>query len=110
LITTDLAMEEGREVFAVPGEITSSLSAGTNALLKLGAAPLTSAADVLATFGIESEKAQGEQSPLLELLPASTDELVRRTGLGADEVARALVELELAGQVSVQEGIYRGLR
>jgi DNA processing protein len=110
LITTDLAMEEGREVFAVPGEITSSLSAGTNALLKLGAAPLTSAADVLATFGIESEKAQGEQSPLLELPPASTDELVRRTGLGADEVARALVELELAGQVSVQEGIYRGLR
>jgi Predicted Rossmann fold nucleotide-binding protein involved in DNA uptake len=33
-----LALEEGREVFAVPGEITSSLSAGTNGLLKLGAA------------------------------------------------------------------------
>src|SRR5438045_8170751 len=46
LITADLALEEGREVFAVPGEITSSLSAGTNDLLKLGASPLTRAADV----------------------------------------------------------------
>src|SRR5581483_710496 len=41
LITADFAVEEGREVFAVPGEITSSLSAGTHALLKLGASPLT---------------------------------------------------------------------
>jgi DNA processing protein len=107
LITTDLAMEEGREVLAVPGEITSSLSAGTNALLKLGAAPLTSAADVLASFGIEPVPAQGEQSPLLELLPASADELVRKTGLGADAIARALVELELEGRVTMSEGVYR---
>jgi DNA processing protein len=109
LITADLALEEGREVFAVPGEITSSLSAGTNALLKLGAAPLTSAADVLASFGIEPEPVQGERSPLLELLPASADELVRGTGLGADEIARALVELELAGLVTVADGLYRPL-
>jgi DNA processing protein len=107
LITADLALEEGREVFAVPGEITSSLSAGTNALLKLGAAPLTAAADVLASFGIEPEPAQAASSPLLELLPASADELVRRTGLAADEIARALVELELAGLVSASEGLYR---
>jgi DNA processing protein len=107
LITADLALEEGREVFAVPGEITSSLSAGTNALLKLGAAPLTAAADVLASFGIEPEPVQGESSPLLELLPASADELVRQTGLGADEVARTLVELELEGRVVVRDGMYR---
>ncbi len=107
LITTDLALEEGRDVFAVPGEITSSLSAGTNALLKLGAAPLTGAADVLASFGLEPERAQAARSPLLELLPASADELVRRTGLGADEVARALVELELEGRVAVHDGVYR---
>jgi DNA processing protein len=109
LITADLALEEGREVFAVPGEITSSLSAGTNALLKLGAAPLTSAADVLASFGIEPEPVQGETSPLLELLPASADELVRKTGLGPDEVARTLVELELEGRLSVSDGVYRRL-
>ncbi|HEY3462595.1 MAG TPA: DNA-processing protein DprA [Gaiellaceae bacterium] len=110
LITADLALEEGREVFAVPGEITSALSAGTNALLKLGAAPLTAAGDVLASFGIEPAPAAGEASPLLELLPASADELVRKTGLGADEVARALVELEIDGRVASQEGIYRSLR
>lgn len=110
LITADLALEEGREVFAVPGEITSALSAGTNALLKLGAAPLTGAADLLASFGIEQEPDRGERSPLLELLPASADELVRKTGLGADEVARELVELEIAGQVASREGIYRSLQ
>jgi len=107
LITADLALEEGREVFAVPGEITSALSAGTNALLKLGATPLTGAGDVLASFGIQPEPAQSERSPLLELLPASADELVRRTGLGADEIARTLVELELAGRVTVADGLYR---
>ena len=107
LITADLALEEGREVFAVPGEITASLSAGTNALLKLGCAPLTGAADVLALFGIEPEPVRGESSPLLELLPASADELVRQTGLGADEIARTLVELELEGRVVMRDGLYR---
>jgi DNA processing protein len=106
LITADLALEEGREVFAVPGEITSALSAGTNGLLKLGASPLTSAADVLAAFGIEAEPPK-EGSPLLDLLPATADELVRATGLDASEIARELVELELAGRVVVYDGMYR---
>jgi DNA processing protein len=108
LITADLALEEGREVFAVPGEITSALSAGTNALLKLGAAPLTSATDVLHSFGIEPEpEAAGESSPFLDLLPASADELVRQTGLQAAEVAAALVELELEGRAVAHDGVYR---
>ncbi len=107
LITADLALEEGREVFAVPGEITSSLSAGTNNLLKLGASPLTAASDVLSSFGIELEPEPQESSPLLELLPASADELARRTGLSAGEIARALVELELVGRVAVHDGVYR---
>ena len=107
LITADLALEEGREVFTVPGEITSALSAGTNDMLKLGASPLTSARDVLSSFGIEPAREAAESSPLLELLPASADELVRITGLGAEEIARALVELELAGRVAVYDGVYR---
>ncbi len=53
LITADLALEEGREVLAVPGEITSALSQGANALLRLGATPVTCAADVLEAIGIE---------------------------------------------------------
>src|SRR6266511_1936742 len=47
LITADLALEEGREVLAVPGEITAALSRGTNDLLRLGATPLVTAEDVL---------------------------------------------------------------
>ena len=107
LITADLALEEGREVFTVPGEITSALSAGTNDLLKLGASPLTSARDVLLSFGIDPAQEAGESSPLLELLPASADELAQKTGLGAGEIARTLVELELAGRVAVYDGVYR---
>jgi DNA processing protein len=106
LITADLALEEGREVFTVPGEISSALSAGTNALLKLGATPLTAASDVLLAFGIE-ETAPTNRDGLLDLLPASADELVRRTGRPAAEIARALVELELAGSAAAHEGIYR---
>lgn len=110
LITADLALEEGREVFAVPGEITSSLSAGANALLKLGAAPLTAAADVLACFGIEPEEERAARGGLLDLLPATADELTRRTGLPAGEIARTLVELELAGLVAAADGLYRAAR
>lgn len=118
LITADLALEEGREVLAVPGEITAALSAGTNALLKLGASPLTSAADVLAAFGIEPEAppatapggAAGRLLALLRESPAGADELARRAGLDADEVARALVELELAGLVAATDGVYRPAR
>jgi DNA processing protein len=107
LITADLALEEGREVFAVPGEITSALSAGTNALLKLGASPLTCADDILSCFGIESASVVRVDSALLDLLPASADELVRRTGRTAADIARELVELELAGAASVYDGVYR---
>jgi DNA processing protein len=115
LITADLALEEGREVFAVPGEITSALSAGTNALLKLGASPLTCAADVLSCFGLEAaESAQavpfGDAGQVLELLrgsAAGADEIARATGLPASVVARALVELELGGRVIAADGLYR---
>jgi DNA processing protein len=114
LITADLALEEGREVFAVPGEITSSLSAGTNGLLKLGAAPLTAAADVLAAYGLDRPsrrpEPRGRAGELLEILrrgPAAADELARSTGLGAGEVARALVELELLGLAVQADGVFR---
>jgi DNA processing protein len=106
LITADLALEEGREVFAVPGEIGSALSAGTNALLKLGAAPLTSAADVLASFGL-APVAPLVDDGLLRHLPATVDELVHATGRSAADVSRTLVDLELAGRVTAFDGVYR---
>jgi site-specific DNA recombinase len=89
-------------------KITSALSAGTNDLLKLGASPLTQAADVLSCFGLEAAaKSSAATSALLELLPATADELVRRTGLSSAEVARELVELELAGLAHGVDGVYR---
>jgi DNA processing protein len=116
LITADLALEEGREVFAVPGEITSALSAGTNGLLRLGATAATSAADVLEMFGLTPpEPASPDLGPsavaVLTRLrdgPTSADELVRALALGAGAVAAALAELELHGLATECSGIYRG--
>ena len=115
LITADFALEEGREVFAVPGEITSSLSAGSNALLRLGATPVTRAEDVLESFGLErpvrSGPELGETAALVlaQVREAArgADEVVRATGLPAGAVAVALTELELAGVVSEEDGVYR---
>jgi hypothetical protein len=113
LITADFALEEGREVFAVPGEITSSLSAGTNALLRLGATPLTSAADVLEALGVAAPEAPepelgADAAAVLALLghgPATADELTRASGLEAGAVGAALVELELAGLAVAVAGV-----
>ena len=115
LITADFALEEGREVLAVPGEITSSLSAGTNALLRLGATPVTCAADVLEAFGIEPAKPEavalgGVAGVLLERLSAgalTADELLRGSGVDPGAGSAALIELELAGRVSLEDGVYR---
>ena len=115
LITADFALEEGREVFAVPGEITSALSAGSNALLRLGATPLTAARDVLESYGVTAPEAAAAKlgttaTAVLERIrdgAAGADELARATGLSAGELAVALTELELAGAVAEQEGIYR---
>jgi DNA processing protein len=109
LITADFALEEGREVFAVPGEITSRLSDGTNALLRLGATPLTTAGDVLESLGIAAVPAVPPSHPLLDLMPASADELVGRSGLSAGEVAAGLAELEVAGLAVEGDGVYRRL-
>jgi DNA processing protein len=115
LITADFALEDGREVMVVPGEITSALSEGTNALLRLGATPLTRAADVLETYGlaavveVEAEP-EGDAAAVLEKLratAASIDELARATGLSPGDVAAALIELELSGWVSEADGVYR---
>jgi DNA processing protein len=118
LITADFAVEEGREVFAVPGEITSALSAGSNALLRLGATPLTCAADVFESYGIAPAAAAapdvGEQAlaalERIRLGAISADELARALGIGAGELAVLLTELELAGTIQEEDGVYRASR
>lgn len=116
LITADLALEEGREVLAVPGEITSSLSAGSNALLRLGATPLTCVDDVFESLGLERERSRppvdGVAASILDLLDvaaATSDELARRARLPPEQIAAALVELELAGLAAQADGVWRAV-
>jgi DNA processing protein len=118
LITADLALDEGREVMAVPGEITSHLSRGANALLRLGATPVTSAGDVLEALGLDPQPATappqleprlaGVHAAVVDA-PATADELAALTGLEAGAVAAALAELELLGLVAESGGLYRGV-
>lgn len=115
LITADFALEEGREVLAVPGEITSALAAGANALLRLGATPLTCAQDVLESYGLDVATPPppelGETATVvLERIregALGADELARATDLSAGDLAVVLTELELAGVVNEEDGVFR---
>jgi DNA processing protein len=117
LITADFALEEGREVLAVPGEITSALSAGTNALLRLGATPVTAPTDVLEALGVEPAEQAVSQvgEPARTLLARlrdgalTADELVRASDVDAAQVSAALLELELARLVALEDGVYRAV-
>jgi DNA processing protein len=101
------------------GETTSSLSAGTNGLLKLGATPLTSSDDVLDVLGVdrpapsEAVDVSPEAAKLLELVreaPAGPDELAARGAIDAGTASVALTELELAGLVAAADGVYRAAK
>jgi DNA processing protein len=109
-------LEEGRDVLTVPGEITSALSRGTNALLRLGAVAVTGSDDVLEAIGFDppapAERAvmsAGASSVLAALDQGATtaDEIARATTLDPAGVAVALTELELTGLVEARSGIYR---
>jgi DNA processing protein len=104
-------------VLAVPGEITSALSRGSNALLRVGAVPVTCAGDILEAIGLEPDPsgppAPADGSPAAMVLDAvdagatTADEVVRATGLASGAVAAVLVELELGGVVAVSAGVVR---
>ena len=82
-----------------------------------GATPLTRPEDVLELFGLEAVRPEREtvgpaaQAVLARLQeePRGADALSRATELGAGEVAAALAELELAGLVAEDAGVYRGV-
>ena len=115
LITADFALEEGREVFAVPGEITSALSAGTNALIRLGATPVTCAGDILELFDLNPVQPENASlgraaQTLLERLhdgALTADELMRVSGVEPAQASAALIELELGRRVALEDGVYR---
>jgi DNA processing protein len=127
LITANYALEQGREVFAVPGSPLDPRARGTNRLIREGATLTESADDVvsvlkpmvghsfrepdsarLETAVIDGDNETGRlRDRLLELLspsPTDVDELIRQTGAPASVVAIALLELELAGRARRHPG------
>jgi DNA processing protein len=119
MITVDAALEQGRDVFAVPGEITRAGSRGTNRLIREGAMVATCPADILEAIGAGVQTGaglvpagDGEASPVLEALaegPAHFDELLRATGAAAAELQSDLLLLELSGRVVKRQGGFYSL-
>ena len=108
LITADLALEQGKDVFAVPGRIGDEMSKGCLNLIKQGAGLADSPLVLLEALGIERNVSEKSVKIVLEknedivyswirLQPVSLEELVKKTGFGSREVLFALVGLELKG-------------
>lgn len=127
LITARMALEQGREVFAVPGSPLDPRAEGTNGLLKQGATLVTEAADVLAVLhpilgspselsvrepDIDIPEESGEPQPeersriiaLLGPTPIGIDDLIRLAEARPAMVRMVLLELEIAGRLERQAG------
>jgi DNA processing protein len=123
LRTARHARELGREVLAAPGPMYGVSWAGSNRLLRDGAAVIAEAADVLRRLGLSAAGRALETArpaPLwpepqqrvldcLEPLPMALDDVIGRSGLDAAQVRAALVALELAGAVRRHPGPLYGL-
>lgn len=108
LSTVRHALEQGREVFAVPGNITSPLSSGCNAVIKQGAHPLTTYEDVLEVIAPSLLKPQSgfvftstaEQAIIVKLLQSGIrdgDKLHEKSGLEIREFSQTMTMLEMDG-------------
>jgi DNA processing protein len=127
LITARLALEQGREVFAVPGSPLDPRAEGTNSLIKQGATPVTETADIVAVLqpimGLElparepepedveparaAEPAADERTRIVGLLsptPVLIDDLVRLSQTSPRVVRMVLLELEIAGRLERHGG------
>ncbi len=115
LSTVAHALEQGREVFAVPGNITSPLSAGSNNLLKQGAHPVICAEDVLEIIAPELLRPQTKlplgsnpsESVIINLLTQGIrdgDELQEKSSLKASEFATAMTMMEISGTIRALGG------
>ncbi|NMC45111.1 MAG: DNA-protecting protein DprA [candidate division Zixibacteria bacterium] len=118
LLTADLALSQGKKLFAVPGSVGSQQSLGTNELIKAGAYLLTSAEDI---FTVLPELKRGFTPPAkppvdslnqgerlvynyLSVNPVQFDAIVRHSGLAVGDVSAYLLSLELRGMVRQLSG------
>lgn len=119
-ITVNDALEQGKDVFAVPGRITDPLSRGCNDLIKNGASILTSPDDVLEAIGLKRNgcllprkadvaRLSPEEKKIYEMLdeePCFTASIIERTALSPGAVMRILLKLELDGLITQLSGNY----
>ena len=118
LITAEFAVEQGRDVFAVPGSILAPQSEGTNQLIEQGARPLLKMSEILESLKLEQipEKQQArklnplnpvEQNLLQHLSsePMHIDQICAMTGLPIHDVSATLTMMELKGFISQVGGM-----
>jgi len=118
MITADYAVEQGREVFAVPGNILNRTSGGPNHLIQQGAKLVMTMGDILEELNLTMVAEQTEareiipdnetEAVLLKYLsaePIHVDELGRAAGLPISEVASTLTLMELKGKVRQVSGM-----
>lgn len=120
LITAELALEQGRDIFVIPGRVDDELSAGCNQLIKQGAILITSPQDILDYYEIDYSDRIGrmkKNNSLLEkeetmvyaslsFLPMHIDEIAKKCGLSVVDVINTLMELEQAGLIRQEVPCY----
>ncbi len=113
LITADFALEEGRDVFAVPGSIFSKMSKGTNSLLRKGAIILTEAEDILSEYGWNIDTVHDSKPTIMKLTPEeekilavlsyedalSREDITIRTQFLPAQLTSTLLKLQLCGLI-----------
>ena len=119
LISARMALEQNREVFAIPGSIHNPLARGCNALIREGAKLVETTQDILDELTVynqldrkkpnpaEQSKLDLEQQKLLNLIlysPTSVDNLVAQTGESVEAIASMLLLLELQGYITSASG------
>jgi DNA processing protein len=130
LITSKHALEQGREVFAIPGSIHNPLARGCHQLIRQGAKLVETAEDILEeliahlptknlTSKVETDETQNEPAldpdhqkllKCLQFEPVAIDELVNCSGFSAAEVASMLLIMELEGSIVSENGLYSRIK